>query len=202
MIAALIANLLQSMINPLIHLDPECKARLKPLDGKVLKINITNLNLALILTTTDQGLEIFFNETIDADASLEGTWLDLLELGLSKNQQATLAQGKIKQTGNSTVLMQYQQFWQGLEIDWEGKIAELLGDTMTHYLLAPLKKAQQLGKRNLNHSKLDWQEYLQVEIRLLPTQEETQDLGIDIRELQLDIDRLEARLKLRLEKPK
>jgi len=87
-----------------------------------------------------------------------------------------------------------------MDIDWEEQLSRLTGDVMAHQLGNTARRAAGVlrdGRRTLER---DIGEYLQEELRVLPTRIEAENFSADVSRLRMDTDRLAARIK-RLQPP-
>jgi ubiquinone biosynthesis protein UbiJ len=87
-----------------------------------------------------------------------------------------------------------------MDIDREEQLSRLTGDVIAHQLGNTARRtasALRHGRRTLEQ---DLGEYLQEELRLLPTRIETENFSTDVSRLVMDTDRLAARIR-RLQAP-
>lgn len=92
-------------------------------------------------------------------------------------------------TGSIAVAETLQQLLGNLDIDWEEELSKHTGDVIAHQAMRFMQ--------NLRTIELDQMvaEYLQEEIKVLPTKTEMQEYLHAVDQLRSDVDRIEARIK-------
>lgn len=200
MLKPLIALTIEIVINQALKLDAEREFLLQDLQGKTLAVEVSDWRLSFCFAPQTQRLRVLSQETAAGTAVLRGSLLDLVRLGLSKQPQAGLAEGRVVLEGEVETLQTYQKFMQQLQLDWEALLAKYLGLTAAHEIARPLKKFAAWQKTNAKTTAQDFTEYLQEEFRLLPPREEVEDFYNDMREFRAGLERLDARVQ-RLRKP-
>ena len=82
-----------------------------------------------------------------------------------------------------------------MDLDWEGFIAQYLGDTVAYALSSVAKTSHRWLKQVFQARQQDVVVYLQDEIKWLPMPVIIEELYQEIDTTRTDVDRLEARLK-------
>ncbi len=190
---------LENIINTAIQTDLDHPRLLKIIDSKRLAVSITDFNCRLVFIgrpeKTDRNkLEVILNQDSPADAEISGTLINLLKLAFSKNPQALLASQIILLKGEVSILQDYQKFMTCLDLDWEGRLSDLIGPTAAAEMGQLARKAKEFQQRSWESSLLDLSEYLTEESGFLPSKKEIESFYQDLRKLRLDIDRFEAQL--------
>ncbi|CAM4405241.1 MAG: Ubiquinone biosynthesis accessory factor UbiJ [Legionellaceae bacterium] len=181
------------MINHLIKLDPDTISKLQTIDNKKLSICITGLFLAFTIHFR-QG-QIYLNPVYEtsSDACIKGTPLALLRLLFTNETTKLLYQKAISLEGDLHLLQKVQEIIRSLDIDWEEYFSHYMGDIPSHLLGNKVRKTRESITMTLSSFQQNFIEYLQEELRYLPSKEEINDFIMDIDTLREDIDRLEAR---------
>jgi ubiquinone biosynthesis protein UbiJ len=194
----LIASVIEASLKQMLRLNPEAQELLQPLAGKVLGLHIEGLDQQLYFIAHSQGVDVFSSYAGKPDATISGTPAQLANLS-RPDAGSRLLSGEARIEGNNHVAQAFSTLISPLAIDWEEVLALRIGDIPAH----------QAGR--LVRGSLDWimstrarlhediGEYLQEEIRLLPSRNEVEAFMDDISALRSDTDRLEAHIK-RLEK--
>jgi ubiquinone biosynthesis protein UbiJ len=98
-------------------------------------------------------------------------------------------------TGDVETGQAFKSVLDAIDIDWEEQLSRLTGDVVAHQL----GNAMRHTRSWLDHARLtlerDLSEYLQEELRVVPTRIEIENLIEEIGRLVMDADRLEARLR-------
>ena len=195
--AAAIAAL-EVLLNQLIRLDPEARAHLAPLHGRVIRLELVGLGQCLCLVPDPSGIQLFHELEGEPDCVLRGTPLDLARMRTSRESADQLFSGAVEIEGDSGLAHQFGDFLASLDVDWEEQLSRLTGDVIAHQagnlardFLAWGSGARRTFGRNL-------QEYLQEELRLLPSRHEIEPFLREVDHLRDDIERLSLRIdKLR-----
>ena len=193
MLNTMLSQALTLFINPCLSLDPEFVTLLASLKGKTFGVKIEDWNLEFAFIPKKSRIEVE-PSAAKTDILLTGKLFDLACLALSKNPQTLLSTGKVSIDGPLGILEAYQAFFNHLELDWEGFLANFMGDTLAHKIVKSLREFIDLQKKNHQRSLLDITEYVQEEKQLFPPREEVEDFFADISELADDIARLEVRI--------
>ena len=208
---------IERAIDTALSLDPETRTRLASIDGKSLQINVTNLELSLLITVLDGEVSLAnvdFSEseaTSDdesadsnadnsADAIISGT-LNTLSTLLSGNE--AVYSGKVKVEGDIGLTQHLRQIVSNIELDWQEALSPIAGDAITHRIDVAQTQLLQWLKRTRGAAKLNLREYLQEEAELLAPSFELETFCEEVDELRAAADRLAAKVQLleqRLEK--
>ncbi|MDH2433599.1 SCP2 sterol-binding domain-containing protein [Pokkaliibacter sp. MBI-7] len=180
----------EGRLNALLQRDESSLERIRRHAGQTLALHIQGLPSAYI-TLTSVGLRLQQEFTGQADTEVH-TSLATLMANLAEQRPAAASGMRID--GNLALPETLQQVALQLDPDWEGWAAEFIGDVPAHALGTTLAKGWQWLQRSRGDLHLDVQEYLQEEIRLLPSRLEIDDWIDDLHHTQLQLDRLEARL--------
>src|SRR5690606_31398415 len=101
--------------------------------------------------------------------------------------------GAVSLSGDAVRAQQIVQLIDGLDIDWEGLLADVLGDVPAHAIGTGLRKSWQWSQRVRQNLLRDLEEYLKFELRVFPTRPGAEQQFKAIDHLRLATDRLEAR---------
>jgi ubiquinone biosynthesis protein UbiJ len=190
---------LEATANRLLALDPETPARLRPLAGRSVGIELPGTELILRADFSERGVSLGRSAPEDppADADVRLSPAAALALVRSRGERS---QG-VEFRGDVAVVHALRRLVGGLEIDWEEQLAQLTGDVFAHQaglavggVFDWLGHARRTAEANLG-------EYLTEERRLLPPAAEAAAFLDDVDRLRQDCDRLQARIE-RLERPR
>lgn len=180
--------------------DPATRQRLLPLTGKSLLINVTSPRLRLYLSVSDDSLEFSTrlpgaraDSAETADAELRGSLNDFIQAMQAGHRR--LATG-IHIRGDSGLVLTLTECLQQLDIDWEGWLADHIGDLPAHQLAESLRSTRHYFRDTRALLLDDLADYLHEEVRLLPTRVELEYFYDQVDELRLRTDRVQARLQL------
>jgi ubiquinone biosynthesis protein UbiJ len=187
---------LESAFNRYLLLDPAAGDRLAGLEGRVIALELRGLDLMLVFRVQGQGIAFIDEPGLTPDTVLRGTPLGIARLGLGRgNATGTLFSGDVEIAGDVETGQAFKAVLDAIDIDWEEQLSRFTGDVLAHQM----GNAARHAGRWLDHARLtlerDLSEYLQEELRVVPTRIEIENLIEDIGRLGMDTDRLEARLR-------
>ena len=186
---------LEAVINRYLRLDPDIGPRLAALSGRCIAIDLRGLDLTLFIFPDEHGIQLKDHIEGEADTVLRGTPLGMAHLGLGGNTEKTLFSGEVIIEGDVETGQAFKDILDGLDIDWEEQLSRLTGDIIAHQLGNSARLARRVFRHGLATLEEDLGEYLQEELRVLPSRIETENFSADVTRLSMDIDRLAARLK-------
>lgn len=187
---------IQQLINKLLLETPDNQAKLQKLNGRIAIFLIKPMNIKLNCLFTEQGIDFMENLYAEPNVTIEGSPLAFLAMNFSENKLADIFAGKVKITGDVDTAQRVQALFAALDIDWEEQLSQYTGDPIAHHIGKATRHGLSFGKRLLNIFQLNTAEYLQEEIKLLPTKIEADDFLNQVDRLRSDLDRLEARMHL------
>ena len=187
---------LESAVNRYLGTDPATGARLAGLDGRVVALTLRGLDMTLVFRVEGRRIALVDEPDVAPDTVLTGSPLGIARLGLGRgNATDTLFSGQVEIAGDVETGQAFKAVLDAIEIDWEEQLARFTGDVLAHQLGNAARHAGSW----LDHARLTLErnlsEYLQEELRVLPTRIEIENLIEDIDRLAMDADRLEVRLR-------
>ncbi|UTW03156.1 SCP2 sterol-binding domain-containing protein [Amphritea atlantica] len=194
-INATLLTLAESTINRLLLASPETVDRLGQLDGKVIAIQLTSPAISLSLQPSASGLQIDQIARDDADVTLTGTAADFFQL-LSATDNSQAMFGKtIKLSGDSALATRFSQVMIDAALDWEGILAQTVGDLPAHELARLLKWKTRFYLQAGHSLVQNLEEYLKEELQLLPSQPQLKRFYTEVDSLRQETERAEARIE-------
>ena len=190
----------ESTLNRLLSLDSTAQARLSPLAGQVIAIVCTQPALTLYLIPLNTGIQLATQWHAPADCTLCAPATLLLKLITSADKTSVLHHPNVTLDGQSAVLMELADILQSLELDWEYEVSRWLGPLPTALLSGHLRSSRDWLLQSAHSLHLNAADYLAEESRTLVGQMEAQTRFNEINQLQLDLDRLDARIALLLKR--
>ncbi|HKH20416.1 MAG TPA: SCP2 sterol-binding domain-containing protein [Gammaproteobacteria bacterium] len=191
----LIAPWLERVINAYLMLDPETAKQLRPISGKLIALEFTELNLAVLIRPVEAKVQISANLGFEPDVIIRGSPLGLARLTRSKNITGGSLGEDVKIRGDAEVGRIFREVLASVEIDWEGLLAARVGDIPAHQAGRAIRGLAAGLTSAMDKLRMDLSEYLQEEARVVPTRVEVEQFmsGVDL--LRGEIDRLEARIE-------
>jgi ubiquinone biosynthesis protein UbiJ len=197
--ASLLAGL-EAALNRYLRLDPDAMTRMAALQQRSIAIELMPLQLTLYVVPGENGLRLRSQLENAPDTVLRGTPLGLAQLGLGSQGGKTLFSGSVTIEGDVETGQAFKAILDDMDIDWEEQLSRLTGDVFAHQLGNTARRAAGVLRNGRHTLERDIGEYLQEELRVLPTRIETENFSADVSRLGMDTDRLAARIK-RLQTP-
>ncbi|WP_131795659.1 ubiquinone biosynthesis accessory factor UbiJ [Fluoribacter gormanii] len=184
---------LQIAINKAAKLDEQMPARLNAFDNKTLEIIISPLNVNFFIHFKDGEIVLLDCYDREADTVIHSNPLGLIRLSLLPASKArSLFNDKIRITGDTELGQQVKKLFDEMDIDWEGHLAHFTGDVVAHQIGSFVRKGMAFKKKLDESLQQNVSEYLQEELRVMPTKYELEDFFAEVDELSLSVERLQA----------
>ncbi len=172
--------------------DPATLRRLARLDGRVIALRFSIPKLQLFVFPVTDGLEFSSRPPAHVDCSVEGSAADFLEVLLDEHKTFD---SDICLRGDTQLAIDLKNCLQRLDIDWEGLLADRVGDLAGHQLAEWFRTGRNYLRQSRETLLDDIDDYLHEEIRLLPPAAELEQFYDQVDLLRLSVDRLQARVE-------
>lgn len=190
---------LEGAFNTWLKLDEKTRGnarqRLQALQGQLIYLSITNPGFNLYFLPTADTVRISTDYDAPADVTIRGSALALMRLAQSEDSGKAMLENGIKIEGDLGLGTEFSQILSEIEVDWEELISQAVGDTIAHQAGQFVRASQEWVDQSAQAMRLNTQEYLQEEARLLPTNPELAAYHEQVDQLRLDTERLMARFK-------
>ena len=198
LLIAIIASL-EAAFNAWLQLEAsthgQALSRLQALQGKLIRLHITNPDMQFDILPTTERIRVSTDYAAEPDVTITGSALGFMRLATAEDSgKAMLAQG-VTIAGDTGLGMQFSQILREVNIDWEELASRAVGDVMAHQLGQIARQSKGWLDDTAHAMRLNTQEYLQEEARLVPAEAELKAYLDAVDDLRMDVDRLEARLK-------
>lgn len=186
----------ETAINKALCYDPASRQQLSDLTD-VLALKFTDPELTVYCCGDGDRVRLMCYCEQPVSTSLQGSPQALLTLLRQALLQPslTLANSEVDLVGSTALLQQWQQLLQQLDIDWEDALNDVAGDIASPLIaqvvrthVAWLRQQQQQHRHSIKN-------YLEEEIRLLPSRAEYEDLARQLDNIVLGVDRAAARVE-------
>jgi ubiquinone biosynthesis protein UbiJ len=178
-------------------LDFESASELRELlEQQSLWIVVSETGLSITLSINSHKVSLSHQAPSSYSAKISGKLYNLLNLikNPGKRQAGILLEGDL------AILEGFSKLMALSSQNWEELLSPYLGDTLGYHVSKGLKRLATYGKERGQAFSLDFRDYVQEEIKLLPTQVEVLGWMDEVDSLNLKTERLEARLKKTTEK--
>lgn len=184
---------LQKAINKAMLLDEHMPAKLLALENKTLEMIIAPLNVNFFIHFKNGEIQLLDHYDTRADTIIHSNPLGLIRLSLLPASQArSLFNDKIRMSGDIELGQQVKKLFDEMDIDWEGHLAHFTGDVIAHQIGSFIRKGMNLKQHFDDSMRQNLSEYLQEELRVVPSKNELEDFLVGVDELSLSVERLQA----------
>ena len=189
---SLLLKPLEIALNHALRFDMESHEKLQHFVNRSIRIDITNLNIAVIVRFTDDRILLEAAEEHVADLMIKADSFALLKL---VQQPDSLFSNQIQIRGDVQFAKQLQDWQQHFDFDWEQQLARVTGDTLAYPLAQRLRRGFDWLNYNRSEFEQSLAEYLREESQYLPDKSQTERFMQNVDLLRADTERLEARIK-------
>ena len=190
---ASLASGLEAAINRYLSLDPDVRPRLARLEGRIIALDLRGLDLKIFLRINGDGITILNASEQAPDTVLHGSPLGMARLGLGSSKTGALFSGEVEIEGDIDTGQDFKALLDKLDIDWEEQLSRLTGDVIAHQAGNAARKTGNWLRHVRTTLEQDLSEYLQEELRVVPTRIEIENFVADVDRLGMDVGRIEAR---------
>lgn len=202
LLAALTATL-ETAFNTWLQLDKQTHgstlARLQALQGKLICLHISNPDMHLYFLPTSDSVHVTTTYANEPDVTIHGSALALMRLSTAEDTGKAMLENGIRLEGDMGLGNHFSQVLREIDVDWEELLSRSVGDILAHQMGQLTRNTRGWLEDTAHAMRLNTQEYLQEESRVLPADAELRQYLDAVDTLRMDTDRLEARMK-RLEK--
>lgn len=192
---------IETAINTWLKLDGESLQKFEVLDGKIICLHITGLDLNLYFLPAAAGIQVMGNYPDSehggvVDATIHGSPMALIRLGTAQNSGETLLKSDVEIDGNMRIAEKFSAILREVDIDWEELLSKLVGDIIAHQAGQVTRGASRWIKESADAMRMNTGEYLTEEAKLSPADAEISHYMDQVDSIRMGIDRLEARVTL------
>ncbi len=197
----LLAASLETAINRLLAADQDSGERLKKLEGRRVRLELPDLAITLDFVFTTFRVEVSLDTANDADTVISGSMPALFAMALPDEEDRWGGPGsRVKISGDANLARDLERLFSKLDPDWEAGVAQFTGDVLAHQLVAGFKgMAAKLFNTGRQMQEVAG-DYLTSEQSPLPQPEELRGFADAVDNLRDAVERLEARMRVFLEK--
>lgn len=186
---------LELALNQALALDPMIHSRLADLHGQVFRLRCTSPELDVFMLPQANSMRLLGYWDGDVTTTVTGSASDFADLAAAQDPTAELINGNIELIGESASLIELQTILRGLDMDWEAPLVNALGDVAGHQLAQALRGLFSWGQQAQGSLSRQVEEFIVEEARLTPSRLEVDDFRNDLEALNMQVDRLQARIK-------
>lgn len=190
---------LEIAINRVVKNHPEAAQRLQAIDGRSLQLDIRKAGIGFRLYACNGGVEVSLppkpaTQQNKPDARIEAGVGDLMRIAAGQSDAVSMIASDLRIEGNTDVAQQFQKLLQEAPMDWEGQLANIVGDVPAYEIGQIGKRVFGLAQHAAKSFFKDSSEYLRDESKDLAWPHEVSDFRAGVETLRDDVARLEARI--------
>jgi len=185
-------SIIEKAINQWLSLDENANTRLAELNGKTIAIELTDLELKMVISIEENALKLLRHYHGEPDTSIKTDLATLFNMALNRGD--TAIKGKMEISGEIDTGHKFKLILDEIEIDWEEQLSKLTGDVAAHQVGQILRSAKKWGQDRIRNMGLNLADYLVEEKRLVAHTHEVNEFIHNIDKLRDDTDRLAARI--------
>ncbi|WP_409309971.1 SCP2 domain-containing protein [Pectobacterium sp. B1J-3] len=194
LITSVLTATLETALNQLLFRDRSMKTARQRLQGKTLKIVLSELDAPVVLVFNEQRLDVISQWEDEADCQLKTRISVLLKLRDRQNLSALMRSGELVIEGDIQVAQQFITLLDLAEFDPAEWFAPYLGDIVAQNLSQTTQKTLRFLGQTLCRSQHVLSETIVEEWRLAPGRLEHVWFHDEIAALDKSVDRLSERL--------
>ena len=181
-----------SKINSQITTRTSAKKISQELEGKILSIKIKNTSHFFNVIMISNELNLHTNKE-NFDVQISGSLISFTNL-LRDNSSDALRDGSIGINGDVAVAQKFQKLFEMIKPDIEEELSHVVGDVMANNIVKFSKKTGvwMINTRDILQENI--KEYLQEEIKLMPSKYEFNFFSKEVSKIRDDIERLEKKI--------
>lgn len=181
-----------SKINSQISTRTSAKKISQELEGKILSIQIKNTSHFYNVIMISNELNLHTNKE-NFDVQISGSLISFTNL-LRDNSSDALRDGSIGINGDVAVAQKFQKLFEMIKPDIEEELSHVVGDVMANNIVKFSKKTGvwMINTRDILQENI--KEYLQEEIKLMPSKYEFNFFSREVSKIRDDIERLEKKI--------
>ena len=185
----------ETLINAALTKDPASKQALTKLEGQVFLVESTLPPLTVAIEPTATGIQLHDNWDGNVTVTINGTLIAMAAIAVNAKESISFSGTGVNVSGNLDTLHQLNKIMGDVDIDWEGALAEIIGDVPAHLIAKTVRNSVVIRQDIVTRASTGLVEVAQEEFNLTPSKNEFETIIPNIRQLSADADRLAARVR-------
>ncbi|MDM3871589.1 SCP2 sterol-binding domain-containing protein [Porticoccus sp. W117] len=181
------------LINRALQHDPATRQRLSEMGITCLRIDITAPNLGFTVVSGGEQINLYSELEGEADVVVKGSANDLIAMALAEGD--TITGRGVEVRGQLDRLQKLKAILSDLDIDWEGALAQIIGELPAHLAIKTAKATHRWQQQARPRVVAVAENFLKDEAQLTPNSEEMSQFASGVRTLSSDLERLNARVR-------
>jgi ubiquinone biosynthesis accessory factor UbiJ len=186
---------LERAVDTALGLDSATRAQVDALAGKVFCIDCTVPAVRVYVAPGAGELRLYGHYEGEVACTVSGAASDFVALAGAADKAGALVNGNLRISGDSAPLLELEKALGKLELDWEQRLALLVGDVAAHQFGRAVRGSARWGQGAQASFARHVEEFIHEEARLAPPRLEVEDFFGDLRATAQRTERLEAGLR-------
>ncbi len=187
-----VAAAMEIALNRALQLDEHTLKQIIALQGNIIAIELSGFDFTFYLAPALDGVQVLTECEAGADTIIRGTPFALLQTAISDDRK-TLFKGEVIIDGDMALGQKFQKILDGLEMDWEEPLSQIIGDIAAHQVGEVVRGFAGFAESAFNSLTMSTSEYFQEETRDIVNAVELGRFTDKVDVLRADTDRLEAK---------
>ena len=195
----MIIDLLEMASNNALQYDEKALQSLAKLQGKSIVLEVKPLGKLpvqrIAVLPQPHGLEYSMAVVENPDVTLAATLGAMVKISRDGFDDAELEPGELEINGDPIVGQRFAKVLAELDVDWQGLLAEHLGDTPAVLISSGFEHAKTFARESQSQIKLHLNKLLLEDLRLVASAATVNQFMDEVDTIRADTDRLQARIK-------
>jgi ubiquinone biosynthesis protein UbiJ len=183
----------QRLLNRHISESTVATRRIADVEGRSFAVAVRGLDLRVVMSVRDAQVTLSDDAALTADATIQGTPLDLLGL-LGSDSLRRLRNTNAQLSGNLHVAESFAEVLRFARPDLEAELALWIGDIAAHRAGDMTRSLLGWAARSCRALEMNLSEFLHEEGAVMPGAVQVESFYDDVERLRDDVERIEQRL--------
>ena len=162
----------ETLINAALTKDPASKQALTKLEGQVFLVESTLPPLTVAIEPTATGIQLHDNWDGNVTVTINGTLIAMAAIAVNAKESISFSGTGVNVSGNLDTLHQLNKIMGDVDIDWEGALAEIIGDIPAHLIAKTVRNSAVIRQDIVTRASTGLVEVAQEEFNLTPSKNE------------------------------
>jgi len=193
----ILAATLEASINQLLGMDDVSPKRLRPLDQRLVRLELEGLGIVLDFSFTPHRVKVSLDKDGTPDTVISGTPTALFAMAVPDADGSWGRPGsQVRISGDAALARDVERLFSRLDPDWEGKLSNWFGDVAAHQMAVGARSAANHFRSTVATLGDFTADFLRQPSSPLAQPAEIGEFGQAVDGLRDAADRLEARLRI------
>jgi ubiquinone biosynthesis protein UbiJ len=194
----ILAAMLESAINRILDLDDDTPTRIERLEGRMLKLDIEGVGIALYFAFNGGQVEVGTRSSFEPDTVISGSPVALFSMAVPDEiGQWGSPESRVNISGDANLARDLERLFSRLDPDWEGRLSRIFGDVWGHQVAAGLRAGAEQARESAGNAGEMISEYMQQSQAPVVRKEEVAAFSEVVNETRDRAETLESRIQKR-----